>query len=425
MNNIPDSKWAIAKISARDADKTIHYNRAVAEGDLATVELITGENRDNTEDLEQKLRTEEVASTVAKMHDANQIFELLRRQDPNLSRSNFDSKITKLTSDQLEHIRKLAPQISKDEIEALLQPTPIIQNDDIKLKEEKGVTSASQEETKDNEPTKEETDTVKNMKSSITRANTRLNKAYAELAKLQKEAEDMKEDKEIKKNKKNQEKKLKAIDADLAALPVLQKRLSELIEGKTFSKKVTTDLDDYFAEYIPPNLVSNIPDAPPLDPAPALVGQGVQREFIKFGKLHIDYKKLKYQKILSVTDAKKRRLPWLKNTPVSPSFAKLIMQSKVVPTTLTLSRAECHLFERLATVGEVELPACKKKVIPDTRAYIAHLQNRIPVLLGEIEAGNDSKEVKNELSQVCEQLHIFGVMNRQQFKELMRKVADV
>ncbi len=438
---IADSGPALAKLSASKADKTIAYHNAVSSGNIDAVNYITGVHQDTTAELEAKFREKEISDRVAKEADAQRVYNALHLRDPSISRAALDAKIANMTPEQLTQLTKLAPVLNLKDIAMLMQQEDLLDAAQQITREKKEVDKVDKvDEDDDGKLDPKQISTT--IKRQITTGETKLKKLLEEqqvmevrrsmAATTEKKEEVLKLDKQLDKKRNEMEERANKLESWKNTL------VQYYPDDQDSIQKWLKPVDTRTVTLVSPASIPPLPakpeilNTPPVTPQKVKKGTGIEiitepkgRKLIKFGKLFVDHKKLK-QGILSVLDDKKRRFPWLNNTPVSENFVKLIMNERVLTNKLPLTAAEKHLFERLVTVGDVELSQSKQKMLPGSRDYIKHLQDRIAILIGEIDAGNNALEIKNELADICKQLYIFGVMNKQTCKEVMRNmVGDI
>ena len=92
--NIIDSSDAVATLMSAESERIMAYNRAIRSNDIGLAEYLSGDYKDNTADLEQKVRAEKIASAVQNENLSQQIMRELRRRDTSIE----DRKSTRLNS---------------------------------------------------------------------------------------------------------------------------------------------------------------------------------------------------------------------------------------------------------------------------------------------------------------------------------------
>ena len=146
-----------------------------------------------------------------------------------------------------------------------------------------------------------------------------------------------------------------------------------------------------------------------------IYGWGIKPEkipdVVPFGKLKLMLHKLYYKNTLVVKHLDGSNIIGLPNLRVSDEFVKVILNlvkgNKLKRSDIeTLKTPELHLYNRLIVLADLH-----KSHSIDSDKTIAHLKHEMDLLTGEIEAGNDSKEVKKQLHKVVHSLKNFGVIN--------------
>lgn len=144
-------------------------------------------------------------------------------------------------------------------------------------------------------------------------------------------------------------------------------------------------------------------------------------EKVKFGKLVILLHKLYYKNILSVKHHNMISIAGLKNTKVSEKFVKLIMGLvEGIHPTITeingLSTSEKQLYDRLIHLASLN------KMIPHTQdKTINDLKKRMKLIEGEIQAGNNSPILLQDLYVIVHSLKDFGVLSQKDIKQYLQQ----
>jgi hypothetical protein len=88
----------------------------------------------------------------------------------------------------------------------------------------------------------------------------------------------------------------------------------------------------------------------------------------------------------------------IKNRKISDNLKKMLLSKSVRPKNIKLSDDEHGLYEKLTKMTGIRPVAPESKKMVQNRYYggIQELMERLKILLAQIQAGNDSKEVKNE-----------------------------
>ena len=142
-----------------------------------------------------------------------------------------------------------------------------------------------------------------------------------------------------------------------------------------------------------------------------IYGYGIQPnetlpKHCEFGKVIIELDKLYYKNILAVKDKKLRNISGFKNSPVSDDFVEIIMnmcRDSTMPKKSEisgLSGAIKELWDLLIHYSGLH----KSNVDTSKNETIKNLKERLQLVEGEIEAGNDNDEVVDELRSVLMKL---------------------
>ena len=145
-----------------------------------------------------------------------------------------------------------------------------------------------------------------------------------------------------------------------------------------------------------------------------------------FGKVIIELDKLYYKNILAVKDKKLRNISGFKNTPVSDDFVEIIMnmcRDSTMPKKSEisgLSGPNTELWNLLIHYSGLH----KSNVDTSKNETIKNLKERLQLVEGEIEAGNDNDEVVDELRSILMKLKNLNVITSYQainhFKQLTK-----
>lgn len=159
-----------------------------------------------------------------------------------------------------------------------------------------------------------------------------------------------------------------------------------------------------------------------------LYGWGIKPEIIPdavpFGKLKLMLHKLYYKNMLVIKHRDGSNVIGLPNLRVSDEFVKIILKvikgDKIKHSDLeTLKTQELHLYNRIIHLAELH------KTNPiDTDKTIKHLKHKMELLVGEIQSGNDSKEIKKELHQIVHSLKEFGVIGTGEAKAFIKQIKE-
>lgn len=159
------------------------------------------------------------------------------------------------------------------------------------------------------------------------------------------------------------------------------------------------------------------------------VGSGLSRvkkseRYIPFGKYVLDSKTLK-DKIITFKTKKGHKVLKLPAMYVSAKMTRLIeslLQNGQVDERMYgyLSSDEKDLFQTILSITKVDLTDSSS----DKSAYYddESLVNRLPVLIGSIGAGNNSKELKNEIADLLQALKVRKLVHPSTLTKISKKV---
>jgi len=142
---------------------------------------------------------------------------------------------------------------------------------------------------------------------------------------------------------------------------------------------------------------------------------------IKFGNTILLYHKLFYYNVLSLKDKSLHSIEGLKNSKVSDDFVKIIVNicnSQNVPKSAinNLNSDEQKLFNQI-----LHLSGMNKFIHQTGDGIIGELKNRLELIEGEIEAGNDNKELINELRDVLMKLYHYKIISYNSAKKHLKQ----
>jgi hypothetical protein len=166
--------------------------------------------------------------------------------------------------------------------------------------------------------------------------------------------------------------------------------------------------------------------APQAQPDPQS-GHGLKKsKKIPFGNYMIDAKKLK-KNILSITYRSGLKVKGLPNVQISDNFKKVFTKQKVNSKKLSLTDGEKKYLQLLLNKSDAEISKSKNKVLNDGSVNeISLMKNRLNILMGEIDAGNDNPKIKDEIASIITNLVELGKISREQAKEFMKTfIADI
>jgi hypothetical protein len=138
-----------------------------------------------------------------------------------------------------------------------------------------------------------------------------------------------------------------------------------------------------FSKYLPPRMTNLVP----------------------FGRLALDLDQLENGDVISIIyPGSRRKVNGLKNRVATPGMKLAISQimAGVKPSTKGLNQEEIKYLELLTHMARI--PADKRGAVPVTKRKavvpVKKLHDEFRVIIGEIEAGNDSKALRQQLSEL-------------------------
>lgn len=151
---------------------------------------------------------------------------------------------------------------------------------------------------------------------------------------------------------------------------------------------------------------------------PATMGWGLKQEevpdMVQFGKIKLALNKLFYKNILSARHNNLGRIAGFQNVKVSDDFVAIIMKlskgEKVLKQEVdALQKSEQILYDNLLSLANLH------KRAPNNRdATITSLKERMDLIGGEIDAGNDNRALVKELYNIVHGLKNFGVITNKE-----------
>jgi hypothetical protein len=187
---------------------------------------------------------------------------------------------------------------------------------------------------------------------------------------------------------------------------------------KVSYKKKKSQLVDIYEKYLSGS-------TPPTSSSQPTVGTGIKpldiNDYVNFGKVIIYLKKLYYKNELVVKWKTKLSIQGFKNCKVSERFVSIIMamlegKYPQLNDLNLLPSTERQIFDRLISLSGLH------KVVSNTGdKTISDLKHRLQLIEGEIEAGNDNKELFSEMYKVLHSLKDFGVISSKKIKEYLKQ----
>jgi hypothetical protein len=160
-----------------------------------------------------------------------------------------------------------------------------------------------------------------------------------------------------------------------------------------------------------------------------LIGWGVglpkdiPKELIPFGRCKLHLYKLYYDNEFVLKDSSGFNIPGLRNVKVSDEFVELIMKihnkENISQSFINkLSKGEQDLYDL------VIFKCGLKNLDIDHKTNVKKLKEKLATIEGEIEAGNDNKEVLKELYDVLQQLVIYRSINVSEAKKHYNSIKN-
>ena len=145
---------------------------------------------------------------------------------------------------------------------------------------------------------------------------------------------------------------------------------------------------------------------------------------IQLGSVIILLKKLYYKNILAVKDHNMINIKGFQNIPVSDSLVEIIMKlcSNEMPNKNlinNLSTSEKHIFNTLIHIAHLH-----KEVEHSKDITINHLKERINLIEGEIQSGNNNPELLHELQTILYKLVHFNLLSAYQAKNHIQQYKN-
>ena len=158
---------------------------------------------------------------------------------------------------------------------------------------------------------------------------------------------------------------------------------------------------------------------------PSVMGWGIKSdeipELVDFGKLKLALNQLFYKNVLSVRHRNGNRIAGFANVKVSDDLVAIIMKlakgERVIKQEVNgLKKTEQMLYDTLLSLANLHKTTPNNKDIT-----ITSMKERMGLIGGEIEAGNDNKALVKELYNIVKALKSFGVISN---KEAIRYLSQ-
>ena len=140
-----------------------------------------------------------------------------------------------------------------------------------------------------------------------------------------------------------------------------------------------------------------------------MTGTGLKK--LIYGKYVIDKKKLG-KGILSISYPNGKKVPGYPNMKVSDDVKKVFMNNKINKT-YDLSETEKTFIRDFINRSGAEISKSKSKAVCN-KSF-----NRMAVLLGEMNAGNTSQVVKNELADIAHHFYKNKQLDKDQYSKIL------
>lgn len=156
-------------------------------------------------------------------------------------------------------------------------------------------------------------------------------------------------------------------------------------------------------------------------------GLGVTAEdfpkFVNFGSVLLELKKLHHHNQLVIKDHRKCAIYGFPSIKVSENFSNILinMVHKNEPSFSDLSRLNSHEKELYDVL--ISLAGLKKRIYNTHDNTISILKNRLSLLEGEIEIGNNNPKIYNEIRKLLFKLHHLKVISMKQVQSHLKQIG--
>lgn len=155
-------------------------------------------------------------------------------------------------------------------------------------------------------------------------------------------------------------------------------------------------------------------------------GMGIHKphepKLIPFGQVSILYNKLKNENTLAIKTHQGKSIGGLPNKKISKKLVTIILDliEGVHPTHDELTRLDKQdriIYDKVVYLGKLHTH------LPHTNDTTIHdLKKRLKLLEGEIEIGNNSPQLKHEISEIIKNLVLFKTITPKQAKEYLKQI---
>ena len=146
-------------------------------------------------------------------------------------------------------------------------------------------------------------------------------------------------------------------------------------------------------------------------------------KFVRFGSVLLELKKLHHHNQLVIKDHRKAAIYGFPSIKVTDTFANIIinMVQKNEPSFSDLSRLNSHEKEIYDVL--IALAGLKKRIYNTHDNTISLLKNRLNLLEGEIEIGNNNPKIYNEIRKILFKLHHLKVISMKQVQSHLKQIG--
>ena len=157
-----------------------------------------------------------------------------------------------------------------------------------------------------------------------------------------------------------------------------------------------------------------------------IIGRGISLpevpDIISFGKVNLLYSKLINNNVLSIKDKKNKSIANCKNVTVSDHFVNIV--SKIIDNVdITNDYHELTEDEKIL-YNSLMILSGLSKVAKVPKPSIQFFKNKVQLLSGEIEVGNDNIKVKEDLQYYLNQLVLFKAITKKQAQTYFNQVIN-
>lgn len=157
-----------------------------------------------------------------------------------------------------------------------------------------------------------------------------------------------------------------------------------------------------------------------------IIGRGISLpevpDIISFGKVNLLYSKLINNNVLSIKDKKNKSIANCKNVTVSDNFVNIV--SKIIDNVdITNDYHELTEDEKIL-YNSLMILSGLSKVAKVPKPSIQFFKNKVQLLAGEIEAGNDNIKLKEDLQYYLNQLVLFKAITKKQAQIYFNQVIN-